>query len=175
MCEKQSLISQFVTVFLLFVTDSVTATEYYGSVEKGKGALTLQKKITGNEYRTTMLCVDSYDNSVLQGRFFNPYDKDGQSFTSASDFLVKMENMLDEMHFPEAFNAIRTFAPKTVTASEAGETTKSGKLATFAIRILFRQNASWQGSVTWLEGNADQSFRSFMELLLLIDGACKAK
>lgn len=135
----------------------------------------MQTKISGNEYRTTILCVDSYDNSVLQGRFFNPYDKDGQTFTSATDFLVKMENMLDEMNFPQAFNAIRTFAPATVTSTDAAGTSNSGKVATFGIKILFRQNASWQGSVTWLEGNAEQSFRSFMELLLLIDGACKAK
>ena len=135
----------------------------------------MAKKISGNEYRTTMLCIDSYDNSVLKGRFFNPYDKDGQSFTSATDFLVKMENMLDEMHFPEAFNAIRTFAPKELCPCGSGEGSKSGKTATFALKVMFRQNASWQGSVTWLEGNAEQSFRSFMELLLLIDGACKAK
>ena len=134
----------------------------------------MKQRISGNEYRTTILCVDSYKDSILQGRFFNPYDKNGQTFTCAADFLVKMENMLDKMNFPQAFNAIRSFTPVPAVQSDAPETSTSGKVATFGIKILFRQNASWQGSVSWLEGKSEQSFRSFMELLLLIDGACRA-
>jgi len=53
------------------------------------------------------------------------------------------------------------------------ETVREGKLATFAVRILFRQNASWQGSVTWLEGDRSQSFRSALELILLMDNALR--
>ena len=47
----------------------------------------------------------------------------------------------------------------------------TGALATFAVRLIFRQNASWQGSITWLEGEAEQSFRSVLELTLLMDSA----
>ena len=136
----------------------------------------MQERVRGNEYRTTILCVDSYEKSVLQGRFFNPYKKEGIAFTSAIDFLVKMENMLDTMEYPQSFNAIRSFSSVSMPEeTSAGEGTQSGKTATFAIKIIFRQNASWQGSVTWLEGHAEESFRSFMELMLLIDGACKAQ
>lgn len=46
-----------------------------------------------------------------------------------------------------------------------------GKRATFALRVLFRQNASWQGSVTWLEGGQEESFRSVLELLMLMNSA----
>lgn len=42
---------------------------------------------------------------------------------------------------------------------------------TFIIRILERQNATWQGSVTWIEEQREQNFRSALELLKLIDGA----
>ena len=48
---------------------------------------------------------------------------------------------------------------------------QKGKKATFLIRILFRQHASWQGSVTWLEGGGEQTFRSVMELIHLMDSA----
>ena len=51
----------------------------------------------------------------------------------------------------------------------------TGKLATFALRILFRQNASWQGSVTWLEGGQEQSFRSVLELVMLFSNALSYK
>ena len=41
--------------------------------------------------------------------------------------------------------------------------------ATFIVRIQYRQNASWQGQVTWAEENKTASFRSALELLKLID------
>ena len=50
---------------------------------------------------------------------------------------------------------------------------REGKLGTFALRVLFRQNASWQGSVTWLEENREESFRSALELIWLIDSALR--
>ena len=37
--------------------------------------------------------------------------------------------------------------------------------------MIFRQNASWQGSVTWLDKGREESFRSVLELLLLMDSA----
>ena len=46
-----------------------------------------------------------------------------------------------------------------------------GKIATFAIKILFRQNTSWQGSILWLEWGEEQSFRSVLELIYLMDNA----
>jgi hypothetical protein len=44
-------------------------------------------------------------------------------------------------------------------------------LSTFAVRVMFRQNASWQGSVTWVEGKREEQFRSVLELLLLVKSA----
>ena len=42
---------------------------------------------------------------------------------------------------------------------------------TFVIKILDRQNATWQGSISWVEGEQEQYFRSALELLRLLDGA----
>ena len=42
---------------------------------------------------------------------------------------------------------------------------------TFVIKILDRQNATWQGNVTWIEEHKVQNFRSALELLKLIDEA----
>ena len=39
----------------------------------------------------------------------------------------------------------------------------------FIVNILQLQNASWQGTVTWVEDNKTQSFRSTLELIRLID------
>ena len=39
----------------------------------------------------------------------------------------------------------------------------------FLIQVLDRQNATWQGTVTWTEGKREQPFRSALELLKLMD------
>ena len=38
-----------------------------------------------------------------------------------------------------------------------------------------QQNATWQGSVTWVDEQREQYFRSTLELLKLIDGALKKR
>lgn len=135
----------------------------------------MQGKLRGNEYRTTVVCVDSYENGVPVGRFYNPYCK-GETFQSLTQFLLKMEDLLDGMQLPQAFNAVRAFGPPPERTEEPpDEGRQAGKRATFAVRVLFRQNASWQGSVTWLEGRREESFRSVLELILLMDSAVSGK
>ena len=43
------------------------------------------------------------------------------------------------------------------------------------MRVLFRQHASWQGELLWLEKDARQSFRSALELITLMDSALRAE
>ena len=45
------------------------------------------------------------------------------------------------------------------------------KTERFIIKVLNQQNATWQGSVTWVDEHREQYFRSALELLKLIDGA----
>ena len=42
---------------------------------------------------------------------------------------------------------------------------------TFIVKIVNKQNSTWQGSVTWVEEQQTQNFRSALELIKLIDGA----
>lgn len=41
----------------------------------------------------------------------------------------------------------------------------------FIVQITHQQNATWQGTVTWVDENRSQSFRSALELIRLIDSA----
>ena len=45
------------------------------------------------------------------------------------------------------------------------------KTETFILNIYNRQNATWQGSVTWVEKKEKQQFRSGLELFYLIVSA----
>ena len=131
------------------------------------------KRAWGEEYRTTTVCIDSYQDGAMKGRFYNPYLEGGRGFDNLTQFLFHMEQTLDLMDFPKAFTAIRTFVPppKVGTTGPPDDQWQTGKLATFKLRILFRQNASWQGSITWQEGRREQSFRSVLELILLMNTA----
>ena len=133
-------------------------------------------KLWFDESKTILICVDSYRNGTLQGRFYNPLLEDGQTFESLTQFLIKMEQALDGLEFPKAYTITRTFSssPERPTGPPA-PVYQDGKLASFALRILFRQNASWQGSVVWLDTNQEQSFRSVLELILLFDNALSTK
>ena len=126
----------------------------------------------GEEFRTTTVCIDSFVNEVPVGRFYNACLPEGRVFHSLAQLLQGMENILDSMDFPKAFTEIRTFAPPSeLQKRTCADQQQTGQAATFAIRILFRQNMSWQGTVTWLEGQQEQSFRSVLELILLMCNA----
>ncbi len=41
----------------------------------------------------------------------------------------------------------------------------------FVVEIKSRENHTWQGCVTWIEGKEKVNFRSFLELMRLMDSA----
>ena len=43
--------------------------------------------------------------------------------------------------------------------------------STFLVKIKYRQNSSWQGSVQWVETGKTQNFKSCLELMRLMDTA----
>lgn len=138
----------------------------------------MERRVMGNEYRTTIVCVDAYDGDVLQGRLVNPAIEGGISFHSLMEFFRKMEDLLNQTQLPQSFNEIRSFRkPETApgTGCPVQQTSNTGKLATFAVRVLFRQNASWQGMMTWLEEGREEGFRSALELALLMDSALRGE
>ena len=47
----------------------------------------------------------------------------------------------------------------------------TGQDATFVVHVKYRQNATWQGTVTWDDKNKQQNFRSALELIKLMDSA----
>ena len=47
---------------------------------------------------------------------------------------------------------------------------RSGGNGNFLVNIIDNQNSTWQGRVTWVEGQKSIQFRSALELLKIIDG-----
>lgn len=127
----------------------------------------------GELNRTVMVYVDSVEDHIPSGRFHIACNSDMQPFHGLCQLLIHVNQQLDREKFPQSFTELRKFQKpsKETDPSVAAGSQSCGKIATFSIRILFRQNASWQGSVTWLEGKQEEFFRSVLELMVLMDNA----
>ena len=95
------------------------------------------------------------------------------AMATALPLVAQETSSLSEKSFPQAYTSRRVFHPIEDRPAVEGTRIerKDGQLATFSLKILFRQNASWQGSVFWHEGRQEERFRSVLELLLLINSA----
>lgn len=134
----------------------------------------MSELVYGDRYRITKVCIDGYSNKVLEGRIYQYHSRyeDGICFRSTIEFLRYMELIMKEMHLPE-LQECRTFqqTEEMELVNPPSTIQKGGKRATFVVKILFRQHTSWQGTVLWCEKEKEMSFRSVLELLLLIDSA----
>ena len=124
---------------------------------------------------SNIICVDSYEEGVLKGRFYRPY-REGEHFSSLSQFLMKMEAVLDDLHNPQSYTSLRTAAHSSAvgTASLHTDWTGGGKRATFELQILFRQHTSWQGMIRPVGEQVVYSFRSVLELIMLMDSVLRS-
>jgi len=130
-------------------------------------------QLYGSRLNSLIICVDRYVDKVLCGRIYDRYPQEGRCFLGAMDLLKCIEGILDSRVNPQPFCIRREFQNTFEQLRPDQEAGFSGKgiKATFLVQILFRQNASWQGSVLWVERKIEESFRSVLELLLLIDNA----
>ena len=125
--------------------------------------------------QTILLCVDSYENGVPRGHMY--LGQEGQHFDSLSQLLLRAEQLLERSGGVQSFTTPRIFSlvrPLSDASCDA-ERLSRGNAATFEMRVLFRQHASWQGELLWMEKNTRQSFRSVLELITLLDSALRAE
>ena len=125
------------------------------------------------DVKTFLIEIDSFENGVPVGQYRNPYQGEAGLFRSLTELLLKMEQSLDVENIPQAFHRVRSFVPLAGhwLDTSADEQPRAGKMSTFVVQILFRRNASWQGTITWLDKKQTQNFRSVLELIILINSA----
>lgn len=126
--------------------------------------------------RTFLLYIDDCGQGDLSGRFINPCTGDAGTFQCMSQLIMRIDSCLDLNDAPQAFHTVRRFAPHPRVCHIRPEEASSdpGRVASFSLHILFRRNASWQGTVTWLEQRQTQRFRSALELMMLISSAAES-
>ncbi|MBQ3140778.1 MAG: hypothetical protein IJC25_02310 [Clostridia bacterium] len=119
------------------------------------------------EFNSSLLCIDRYSDGVPVGRFYDAGTDREIHFCSLSQLLLIIDRSAQGMEVSP--RPLHSFGSARLSNRSFDEI-RFGAAATFSLRILFRQNASWQGSVTWLDGKIEQSFRSALELIFLLDG-----
>ena len=127
------------------------------------------------------VCFNTLGHGEWNGYLYTRYHESPIPFSNASELLDRMEKFYDWLNFPQASTTPRSFQPGKAAASTNSKKEhvivmrqddmdkKHGDKATFVVRVQYRQNATWQGQVTWTEENKTVAFRSALELLKLID------
>ena len=130
--------------------------------------------------------IIAYSNGLLKGELFSRYLDKPFEFTSLVSMIEKMEEIFDSKRYPEKFMIPRTFGVAKQSKQASGESDSEamkesidtvmnaatgGSKCTFEISVRFRQNATWQGQILWVEKDLKQNFRSVLEMLKLMDEA----
>lgn len=134
-----------------------------------------------NSFRFVIIYVDSFEKKCLGGRIYHPSFNHIKSFNSLIELLLIMEGLFDDLSYPWPSMRIRTFQNQ-LSHSEKKEFTnekeakmhyleRKGKLGSFSVRVQFRRNASWQGTLRWIDKNKEEYFRSTLEMIMLMDNA----
>ena len=126
-------------------------------------------KYVPSDTKTTIIEILSYEHKNPVGILRNPYYGREVSFGSATELLLAIDNMLDSLACPQAAMASRRFRSKTTMLLRTIPRHQKTPLSVFKLNVVFRQNASWQGSLTWVDQAEQMPFRSVFELLKLID------
>ena len=130
------------------------------------------------------ICVDQVSGHYLSGRIAGQRLKAPVAFSDVNQLLSQLDAVMDSQQFPQAFQRIRAFSDKAVSAlikdipvalsteemlSEERIAALRGEKATFLLHITMRRNASWQGFVDWMDGSPRQKFDSTLEFLNALD------
>lgn len=123
------------------------------------------------------VCVDKNGNGEFEGRIYDCYHKEPGRFENLIQLLHGMEALYDNLGYPQASTRSRYFyTPREVELKDMEmiqdpETIfeERGEKGSFGIWVRTRQNATWQGEVTWLEEEAHFFFSSVLDLVKIID------
>lgn len=127
--------------------------------------------------QTNILMVDSYDHKTMRGRIYNQFTSSYTNFYSLVEVILMLEKGFEVNNYPLRGADLRCFykensqEPFICTIPTDQQRQFLGKLATFMLKVKFRQNSSWQGELVWVGEQKKEYFRSVLELMKLLDNA----
>lgn len=142
----------------------------------------VQKIVTDVRYN---LCVDKFVDDEVIGKFYHCFSDKPVEFKTSLGMINSLEKVMDMIGYPQKTTKRRIFIESelnelnrvkemTRIMSENEVMKNRGEKATFIVEVKYRENATWQGTVKWVEENKEQNFRSALELIKLIDSASES-
>lgn len=97
-------------------------------------------------------------------------------FSSVMDMMRLMQAKMDEYGIPQSTTIFRTWKEEARQGKwgdqmQPNDSQKPKPGTNFLIQVQYRQNSSWQGRIVWLDTKKTMVFRSFMELVMLMQEA----
>ncbi len=131
-----------------------------------------------NGYARTAVYVKGYGEHDINGYIIHEAANRAWKYGSLMELLRIYGGLLDRAKYPQETHELRRIGkPDKEGIKEMEANTvdikrinKSEK-PTFIVNIQYRQNASWQGTINWVEGGVTQHFRSTLEMIRLMDDA----
>lgn len=105
-----------------------------------------------------ILLVTSYNNGQMHGWLTHSRSDSPIEIHSVPHLLFSIEDFLMREDRMISYHA---FEPTGLD--------KLPGIATLRIRVLFRENYTWQGLLTWEDQQKEASFRSIWELIQILD------
>lgn len=127
------------------------------------------------------VCVDGASGGEYHGRLYHYYTAQAVPFHTRYELIGRIDALCDRLGYPQAAQQPRRFGRGQPPPQEKSEVERlmskdelagqKGRMATFVVHVMHRQNATWQGTVVWAEKDQKASFRSALELIKLMDSA----
>lgn len=117
------------------------------------------------------------------GEFRHLYMDTSQTFHTVSELIYRLEILMEETNSPSAdFFCRKEWDMKPHKVAGGQSRTRNNSLLDqlsfsgldkpgelFLLHIRYRQNATWQGDIRWLNKKKTFSFRSALELLMVLE------
>lgn len=126
-----------------------------------------------NGYMNVEVFVTKLGND-LSGIVSQWQGKRAWKFNDIVSLMRICEVMFNTAQFPQATHELRTFnqenqrkgwgALKEMETNDVPESQTS-----FVVNVQYRQNATWQGTIRWIDQDQEKKFRSTLELIKLMD------
>ena len=133
-----------------------------------------------NNYMETWIYLQPNDELEMRGILLHKASGLGWRFRGTVELMKYYEKLFNTANYPQPTHQLREIKPLENTtekrlsslqdmAIDKKEIPTEETKPTFVIKVQYRQNASWQGTIKWLEGNVEKQFRSALELIKLMD------
>ena len=129
-----------------------------------------------------MLRIEGVKDRCPYGTIHHCFFEEPFTFCGLDQAILKMDEMMDELCYPQASTRLRNFAgcdvqrekvKKLYMCWETDSLKERGKAKLVCgIRVYYRQNSSWQGEIL-CEKYPKVFFRSVLELMHLIQSALR--